>query len=76
MTLKAITANRLSDGLVVYLARNGGWSDWITDARTAADDSQTAALVATGDRAVTARLVLDPYLIDVAVVDGMVQPLH
>jgi len=76
MTTKAITANRLRDGFVVYLARDGGWSDWIDDARVAATDEEEAELLASAARAVADALVVNPYAIEVGDDGGAVRPLH
>jgi hypothetical protein len=61
---KVLTANRLSDGAVVYLGA-GGWSEWIDAASVAADETAAADLEARGAQAVAERQVVDPYLIDV-----------
>ncbi len=76
MTAKAITANRLRDGFVVYLARDGGWSDWIDDARVAATDEAEAELLTTAARAVDDALIVSPYAIEVSDDGGAVRPLH
>lgn len=62
--LKVLTANRLSDGAVVYLG-SGGWSEWIDAASVAADESAAADLEDRGAQAMAQRQVVDPYLIDV-----------
>ena len=41
--LKAVTANRLVDGLVVYLGANGCWVEAIEDAQTVAGKEEGAA---------------------------------
>ncbi len=75
MTLKAVTANRLREGSVVYLAAGGGWSERIVESRVTADDDEGAALLAEAERWVRQRLVVAPYLFAVAVEDGVVHPL-
>jgi hypothetical protein len=40
---KAITANRLSDGLVVFLDDSGGWSLSIAEARLVSDGADLDA---------------------------------
>ncbi|MDP6602832.1 MAG: DUF2849 domain-containing protein [Rhodospirillales bacterium] len=62
---KVMTANRLRDGAVVYLANGGAWSERITDALIAATDAEVRALE---DRAAAderALLVVETYLFDV-----------
>lgn len=61
---KAVTANRLGDGIVVWLALDSGWVEQFADAGVFAPDESEAAL----DRAKRderQRVVVDPYLIDV-----------
>jgi hypothetical protein len=69
MTIQIVTANRLDDGAVVYLADEGGWSDGISGGRLAEGKEEGAALLAAAERAVAERKVVDPYLIDVVVED-------
>tara|TARA_R110000868_G_scaffold10313_25_gene50820 strand:+ start:2482 stop:2781 length:300 start_codon:yes stop_codon:yes gene_type:complete len=63
MTYKILTANRLQDGLVIYLGADG-WSADIDSARKAFDDDQAAALDDLGRQAAARNEVADPYLID------------
>jgi hypothetical protein len=41
-----VTANRLIDGIVVYLASEGGWTEEIGRARLAGTEDETKALEA------------------------------
>lgn len=75
MSQQAVTANRLHDGQVVYLAPNSGWSDRLADAATADDPEAAASLLAKAERDVARRIVVGPYLFDVAVEAGTVTPL-
>ena len=61
--MKAVTANRLADGVVVYLADDGSWAEDISAARAFADDAAGAALEAARRRATE---IAAAYLIDVA----------
>lgn len=70
---KVLTANRLSDGAVVYLGADG-WSEWIENARVAGDGETAADLEACGTRAVAERQVVDPYLIEVREDAGRLAP--
>lgn len=63
MTYKILTANRLDDGLVVYLG-NAGWTADIDAAQRAHDDDTAAALDYRGKQAAARNQVADPYLID------------
>ena len=74
MTPRLVTANRLGDGLVVYLDRGGGWSERIADGRVASDDAEAAASMTVAEAAAAACQVVEPYLIDVVERDGGVRP--
>jgi hypothetical protein len=73
---KVITANDLRDGLVVFLDADGGWTHDIATARVIEDgpdlDSANAYAKAQHD----ARIVVEPYPIDVQVTDGMPIPVR
>jgi len=70
--MKALTANRLSDGEVVFWNagawRERFWEAELFDNEVLADAAEAVA------RSQTTRLV-DPYLIDVAAVDGGFAPI-
>lgn len=72
---KIVTANRLRDGEVVYLAGDGSWSQWLDDSRTAGDAAEEDDLLARSEEAVRDRLVVGPYLMPVAKEDGTLHPL-
>lgn len=75
MTLKVVTANRLRDGLVVFLDRDGGWSEWIEDSRVATSQDEGKELMALAEQAERDVVVLDPYLIAVSEEDGSPRPV-
>ena len=67
-----VTANRLSDGGVVYLRADRRWTDALAEAWVAdgSDDAEaTLAWAETQEHA-----VCDPYLVDVDLVDGVPTP--
>lgn len=70
-----ITANRLTDGIVVYLAPDGGWTEDIAHARFAETEEQTRALEQIGDKAVKDRIVVAMYPMPVEIKDGAVDAL-
>jgi Protein of unknown function (DUF2849) len=70
-----VTANRLVDGIVVYLAKEGGWTEEIGQARLAETEDEVKALEETAAKDVAARKVVAVYPMDVAVRDGTVDPL-
>jgi hypothetical protein len=72
---KAITAHRLSDGLVVFLTESGDWSVAIADARLLSDGPELDEAKAYAKaQTFEARVVLEAYAIDVDVVDGKPLP--
>jgi hypothetical protein len=71
MTTEIVTANRLNDGLVVYLDGAGGWSERIAEARVAQGGEDAAALLALAEEPEHAVRVVGPYLMEVAL-DGAV----
>ena len=70
-----VTANRLVDGIVVYLASDGGWTEEIGRARLAETEDETKALEAEAAKDVAARKVVAVYPMEVALHDGEVDPL-
>ncbi|MFQ5953602.1 MAG: DUF2849 domain-containing protein [Kiloniellales bacterium] len=76
MTLKVVTANRLRDGLVVFLAEGDGWSLSLTDARVADEPEEAEAIMAVAEQAAVDRIVVGPYLIDVTADNGTVRPVR
>ena len=64
MADRIVTANRLDDGLVVYL-NGAGWSERIDDARIAGDDAAADGLLVRAGGPGQAVRVVDPYLIEV-----------
>jgi len=74
MSRQILTANRLIDGAVVFLAADGRWVTRLDHARVADDTDDTGALEAVGARDAAAQIVVAPYLIDVAEADGRVVP--
>jgi len=61
MTSRIVTANRLRDGVVVYLTPEGAWSEDLQDARVADQDDFVDELLAIAAEGVRARQVIDPY---------------
>ena len=70
-----VTANRLIDGIVVYLAADGQWTEEIGCARVAETEEETKALEAEAARDVDARKVVAVYPMEVALHDGQIDPL-
>jgi len=70
-----VTANRLTDGIVVYLAPDGSWVEDIARARIASTENETKALEDVAAKSVNACKVVAVYPMEVALVDGAVDPL-
>jgi len=75
MRARIITANRLTDGAVVYLGPDARWSAAIEAASLAADAASEAALAAIAEDAVRARRVVQPYVIEVETEGARIMPL-
>ena len=72
---KAITAHRLDNGLVVFLDVDGCWTLDVAKARIL-DDEELDDALAYGQEQHDARIVLEPYAIDVVVTDGIPVPVR
>lgn len=70
-----VTANRLTDGIVVYLANDGRWMEQIADARVANTEDDIKTLEDEAAKAVKQRLVVSAYPMEVALKDGAIDPL-
>ncbi len=66
MALQVVTANRLKDGEVVYLTKTGTWTPWLPEAAASGDQDELAARMDVAAQAVTARQVVEPYLMPIA----------
>ena len=66
--LQILTANRLTDGAVIYLTAIGTWATDIAKSVVAREEKAAGALLARGPRDAEAAIVVAPYLI--AAVDG------
>jgi hypothetical protein len=69
-----IIANRLNDGRVVFLAPGNGWDTSIEAAAVVDDDVEAQRLLAIARQHEAESIVIDPQLIEVAVVDGHRRP--
>ena len=67
-----VTANRLSDGGVVYLRSDRRWT--ASHAEAEVSDDREAADAALGWAKGQERVVCDPYVVDVSIVDGTPMP--
>ena len=74
-TAKIVTANRLGDGLAVWLAGET-WVDRIEDAKPLAEPGAVAAAEGFAARSIDAREVVDVATIDVWIEDGRPVPVR
>jgi hypothetical protein len=71
-----VTANRLRDGIAVFLTRSGAWSEKIDEAALALEPQAAAALEARAKDDEKATLVTGSYLIDAERRDGRIRAAH
>lgn len=64
MTQQVVSANRLADGRVVYLAAEGGWSRELAAARRVEGKEAGAALLAEAEAGVRRCEVVGPTLVE------------
>ena len=74
--LKVLTANRLTDGIAVWLGANGEWLDQIDHALIARHPEAIEALEKAGKSAFDENLIVDVAVIDVDEVDGEIFPIR
>jgi Protein of unknown function (DUF2849) len=75
MALQMLTANRLTDGTVVFRAADGRWVEQVAEGHVV-EEAAAPALLKEGEAAVARAEVVGPYLIDVALADGRPVPLR
>lgn len=73
--LQIVTANRLTDGAVIYLDRNGEWSLSIGDARVARDKEEAEGLLAHAQRPGQGVVAVAVYLMEVREEGGEIVPV-
>ncbi len=74
-TLQVVTANRLSDGFVVYFTAREDWSERLDDCLSADGQDAAEALLARARAQAADGRVIGPYLIKVSREDGRPMPL-
>ncbi|HEY1736487.1 MAG TPA: DUF2849 domain-containing protein [Methylovirgula sp.] len=63
--LQVLSANRLRDGIIVYLSPSGDWRPQIGEAALFSSKEASEAALAKAHAAVAANLVIDPLIVDV-----------
>ncbi len=71
-----VTANRLRDGIAVFMTRAGEWSEVIDEAVLALEPQAAAALEARAKEDERKTLVTGAYLIDAERLNGRVRAAH
>ncbi len=69
-----VTANRLTDGVVVFQDAEGGWAEDFARAAVYDEASATKAALAQAGEAVARSLIVDPYAIAVEFRNGHYAP--
>ncbi len=72
---KMITANRLGDGEVVYLTRDGGWSARFGEGHAFDGEAEEDRLLSVAAKAEAELAIVVPYAMEVASVEDGVAPL-
>jgi hypothetical protein len=75
MKQQAVTANLLIDGRVAFLTWDGDWSDNVAESHVVTSDEEAEWLLDSAQRAVSAQVVIDPYLIEVSDSNGSAWPV-
>ena len=73
---QVISANRLSDGIVVFRAKGGAWVEQLRDAEILADSAAVKAALGLVELDVKANHVIEVAAFEVAVRDDHVEPVH
>ena len=69
-----VIANRLTDGRIVFLAKDDQWAAFVNDARVSESDEEAQTMLAIGERLAEDQQVVGPELIDVAVEGAEIRP--
>lgn len=73
--LQVLTANRLIDGAVVYLATNGAWVEALDGARVFDSKADAEAALQVGVEAERRLVIVHAYLFDVVQAGDRVKPV-
>ena len=73
--MQVVIANRLRNGFVAFLDRDGGWATYLEDARVGSTEAESDEMLTIALRAAAENLVIDPQLIDVVSDGGALTPV-
>ena len=74
--ISVLTANRLDDGIVVFLDFEGAWNESLAEAVVARDPGEARALEDRGAYDAAHNLVVEPYLVEVREEAGRLTPIR
>jgi len=72
---QVVIANRLADGIVVFLGREKQWLEGLENCQPAEDAAEAEALLARGAEAEAEQFVVGPELIEVELREGCLVPV-
>jgi len=75
-SISVLTANRLHDGIVVFLGAEGDWVEDIEGALVARSPEEAQELQAQGACDAASNLVVEPYLAEVREIGGRLVPVR
>ena len=75
MAKQIVTANRLVDGLVVYMG-SSGWTEQVAEAAVAETGGDAVAILERATLSVDRCQVVDPYLIEVETSEAEIRPVR
>ncbi|MEJ0093126.1 MAG: DUF2849 domain-containing protein [Methylocella sp.] len=67
---KVVSANRLTDGVVVYLGRDGSWVRSLDDARLFVSSVEEQAGLEAAEKDAKRNLVVEPFVVEVIAGEG------
>ncbi len=76
MSMQIVTANRLTDGIVVYFTSQDTWEHRVSSAHVSHDDESQQSTLTRALASVANNVVLDPYLIDVTIEGTTITPVR
>jgi hypothetical protein len=76
MALQIFTSNRVSDGIVVFQAKDGSWTESLDKSYVIRDEDALAKATLRAEAADVTAGVIDPYPIDVTEDKGVIRPVR
>jgi hypothetical protein len=74
--ISVLTANRLGDGIVVFLDFEGAWNENLAEAVVARSPDEVKALEDRGAYDAARNIVVEPYLVEVREAAGRLTPIR